>query len=279
MEGLQPTVGRSLLDNECNTRDQYSVVEQALIEKLVLLKQQDVNQQNSVRLCFIESLIHRSLEQREGVRERLLTKAQLALDAYEIVFDELTAEAATEKTAIEKTTTEKTTIDKVTTEQVSKLPLVKSSSVVLALSNLRKVLADDAVVENTVTGFGGDGSIADAVENGDTAINFAEQLTQQEQVLLNNKTQKSTHSTPLPRLKAGVAYQQFQHQQRVDHFIDSAFNETPENPGPLNPEILAIKLLRQINDLSPAYISRYVGYFETLQWLTQEIPPAPKQKK
>ena len=44
-------------------------------------------------------------------------------------------------------------------------------------------------------------------------------------------------------------------------------------------EILAIKLLRQINDVSPAYISRYVGYFETLQWLAQEIPPAPKQKK
>ena len=269
MEGLQPLADPSLVDKECSTRDQYSVVEQALIEKVVLLKQQDVNQQNSVRLCFIESLIHRSLEQREIVRERLLTKAQLALDAYEIVVDELTAEAATEKTVIEKTTT----------EQVSKLPLVKPSSVVLALSSLRKVLADDAVVENTVTGFGGDGSIADAVENGDTATNFAEQLSQQEQVLLNNKAQKSTHSTPLPRLKAGVAYQQFQHQQRVDHFIDSAFNETPENPGPLNPEILAIKLLRQINDVSPAYISRYVGYFETLQWLEQEIPPAPKQKK
>jgi len=274
MEGLQPLADPSLVDKECSTRDQYSVVEQALIEKVVLLKQQDVNQQNSVRLCFIESLIHRSLEQRESVRERLLTKAQLALDAYEMVFDELTVETATEKTTIEKTTTEKTA-----SEQVSKLSLVKPSSVVLALSSLRKVLADDAVVENTVTGFGGDGSIADAVENGDTATNFAEQLSQQEQVLLNNKAQKSTHSTPLPRLKAGVAYQQFQHQQRVDHFIDSAFNETPENPGPLNPEILAIKLLRQINDVSPAYISRYVGYFETLQWLEQEIPPAPKQKK
>ena len=274
MEGLQPLADPSLVDKECSTRDQYSVVEQALIEKVVLLKQQDVNQQNSVRLCFIESLIHRSLEQRESVRERLLTKAQLALDAYEMVFDELTVETATEKTTIEKTTTEKTA-----SEQVSKLSLVKPSSVVLALSSLRKVLADDAVVENTVTGFGGDGSIADAVENGDTATNFAEQLSQQEQVLLNNKAQKSTHSTPLPRLKAGVAYQQFQHQQRVDHFIDSAFNETPENPGPLNPEILAIKLLRQINDVSPAYISRYVGYFETLQWLAQEIPPAHKQKK
>ncbi|EGG95574.1 hypothetical protein IMCC1989_1540 [gamma proteobacterium IMCC1989] len=279
MEGLQPLVDQPLVGRECSTRDQYSVVEQALIEKLVLLKQQGVSQQNSVRLCFIESLIRRSLEQRESVRERLLTKAQLALDAYEIAFDKLTAEAATEKTATEKTTTEKTTTEKTTTEQISKLPMVKPSSVVLALSSLRKVLADDAVVENTVTGFGGDGSIADAVEKGDTAIKFAEQLSQQEQVLLNNKAQKSTRSTPLPRLKAGVAYQQFQHQQRVDQFIDSAFNETPENPGPLNPEILAIKLLRQINDLSPAYISRYVGYFETLQWLAQEIPPAPKQKK
>ncbi|MFT6222155.1 MAG: hypothetical protein ACJA0C_001563 [Candidatus Endobugula sp.] len=263
MQGLQPIVDASVASaDDPQDLAQPILVQQDLLQQVELLKQQGGSLHDPVRFRFIESLIHRSLEQRESVRDRLLKKAQLELDEYKTIFAELAAEPAIEKVSPS---------------------LNQLSSAVLALSSLRKVLADD-VIDNTVSGSGSNDVTVDTVESmagGSVAIRFAEQLIQQEQRLLNgDKTQKITRSSaPLLKLKAGVVYQQFQHQQRVDHFIDSAFNETPETPGPLNPEILTIKLLRQINDLSPAYISRYVGYFETLQRLAQEIPPAPKQKK
>jgi hypothetical protein len=260
MQGPQPIVDASF-DSADDQQDlaQPILVQQDLLQQVELFKQQGGSLHDPVRFCFIESLIHRSLEQRENVRDRLLKKAQLALDEYKSTFAALAAEPAIEKVSPS---------------------LNQLSSVVLALSSLRKVLADD-VIDNTISGSDRNDATVESMAGGILAISFAEQLIQQEQLLLSgDKTQKITRSSaPLPKLKAGVAYQQFQHQQRVDHFIDSAFNETPETPGPLNPEILAIKLLRQINDLSPTYISRYVGYFETLQWLAQEAPPAPKHKK
>jgi hypothetical protein len=262
MQGPQPIVDASVASaDDQQDLAQPILVQQDLLQQVESLKQQGGSLHDPVRFCFIESLIHRSLEHRENVRDRLLKKAQLALDEYRATFAALI------------------------TEPSGTPPQREPSSVVLALSSLRQVLAGD-VIDNTVNGSGSSGAIVDTVGNienidgNSVAISFADQLIQQEQLLLSgDKAQKNTHSTPLPRLKAGVAYQQFQHQQRVDYFIDSAFNETPETPGPLNPEILAIKLLRQINDLSPTYISRYVGYFETLQWLAQEAPTAPKQKK
>jgi hypothetical protein len=243
--------------------DQDALVH-TLMQRLDTLKQQGAEEHDPVRFRFIESLTHRALEQRESVRERLLQKVQQALDGYEATL---------------------------VVKPASQSRLNNQSSVVSELSKLRKVLANEAdenlvtsTVIGSVIGSGGDNSIVGVVEGsdgGDPAISFAEQLAQQETALLNSDKEHISirSAAPLPRLKAGIAYQQFQHQQRVDHFIDSAFNETPENPGPLNPEILAIKLLKQINDLSPTYISRYVDYFETLQWLEQEIPPALKQKK
>jgi hypothetical protein len=264
MKGPQPIVDASVASaDDQQDLAQPILVQQDLLQQVESLKQQGGSLHDPVRFCFIESMIHRSLEHRENVRDRLLKKAQLALDEYRATFAALITEPS--GTA------------------ASAPPQREPSSVVLVLSSLRQVLAGD-VIDNAVSGSGSSDTIVDTVDNtvdGRAVISFAEQLIQQEQLLLSgDKAQKNTHSTaPLPKLKAGVAYQQFQHQQRVDHFIDSAFNETPETPGPLNPEILAIKLLRQINDLSPTYISRYVGYFETLQWLAQEAPPAPKQKK
>lgn len=259
--------------------------EHPLLEQLALLKgdvadiencQQALTPHDTVRFYFIESLVSRALKQRDNVRDALLKKAQQAFDEYQTSAKPL---KSTPKPFVKTA--------------------IKSSPVVVALSHLQQALSGELADQKTNKpvaekgereGKRVEGAYAksSALADNNTEISFTEQLArqleeqqkQQKQPLVNggNTPSNTQSATPLPRLKAGLAYQQFQHQQRIDHFIDSAFNETPENPGPLNPEILAIKLLKQINDLSPTYISRYVSYFETLQWLAQEIPAAPKQK-
>ncbi len=51
--------------------------------------------------------------------------------------------------------------------------------------------------------------------------------------------------------------------------VVQAINEAPENPGPLNQHRLAIQSLSILRDLSPRYLSRFVSYTSTLQWLEQ----------
>jgi len=53
----------------------------------------------------------------------------------------------------------------------------------------------------------------------------------------------------------------------IDKIIARAINEGPDNPGPLNPQMLAIKSLTHMRDLSPSYLRRFANYIETLLWL------------
>lgn len=62
----------------------------------------------------------------------------------------------------------------------------------------------------------------------------------------------------------------------IDKAIDLAINATPKNPGPHNPQMLAIKSLSKIRNLSPQYARRFAAYIETLLWL--EISSAKLNK-
>jgi hypothetical protein len=65
----------------------------------------------------------------------------------------------------------------------------------------------------------------------------------------------------------------------VDKIIARAINEGPENPGPLNPQMLAIRSLTHLRDLSPQYLRRFTGYIETLLWLEKNSNKLAKSNK
>ena len=71
------------------------------------------------------------------------------------------------------------------------------------------------------------------------------------------------------------------HSERV---VTQAIQNRPENPGPLNPQMLAIKSLSTMRDLSPDYLNRFVSYVDTLLWLEKSevmltpAKPADKSK-
>ena len=54
------------------------------------------------------------------------------------------------------------------------------------------------------------------------------------------------------------------HSERV---VTQAIQNRPTNPGPLNPQMLAIKSLSTMRELSPDYLNRFVSYVDTLLWL------------
>ena len=65
----------------------------------------------------------------------------------------------------------------------------------------------------------------------------------------------------------------------IDAIIARAINDGPESPGPLNPQMLAIKSLTHMRDLSPSYLRRFASYTETLLWLEKAGSKLKKRKK
>lgn len=212
------------------------------LETLAALKQKGLDRYDVVAFAGIESLLNRAAAQREKVRVRVFRKAQQALDHY------IQQYKLDERMASDQTIAEDVMVDEA---RLSKSP---HNTTINALIALRQYV--DGVDVNSGA------EIADSdVSPVDTTAS-AEPVT----------------PSVLPALKSSAAYHRLQHQQRIDQFMDAALNAKPENPGPLNPETLAIRLLTQINDVSPEYISHYVTYFDTLQWLHNNAPSSKAAK-
>ena len=65
----------------------------------------------------------------------------------------------------------------------------------------------------------------------------------------------------------------------ADKLLARAIEDAPDNPGPLNPEMLAIRSLTVMREISPAYLGRFVSYIDTLLWLEQANARTRSQKK
>jgi len=64
----------------------------------------------------------------------------------------------------------------------------------------------------------------------------------------------------------------------IDKIITRAINDYPENAGPHNPHMLAIKSLMHMRDLSPQYLRRFAGYAETILWLEKNSVKLNRKK-
>ena len=55
----------------------------------------------------------------------------------------------------------------------------------------------------------------------------------------------------------------------VEKKLRKAFDQGPENAGPLNSHMLVLRSLSLMRDISPEYLSRFVSYVDSLLWLEQ----------
>jgi hypothetical protein len=54
-----------------------------------------------------------------------------------------------------------------------------------------------------------------------------------------------------------------------NRLVTRAIQDRPENPGPLNGQMLATRSLTELRRLSPEYLYRFVSYIDTMLWLQQ----------
>ena len=83
-------------------------------------------------------------------------------------------------------------------------------------------------------------------------------------------------------LQASQKMQVFQERRAIERRVEIAIQHGPDSPGPLNPQMLALKSLMAMRDLSPQYLNRYVNYLDALFWIdhvTERPEPAKPAKK
>ena len=103
---------------------------------------------------------------------------------------------------------------------------------------------------------------------------FDEFLREQEQAVALSlsdilQTHDATDDNPFGELKSSRLFRQAQLQKFADDLVEQAIADAPQDPGPLNPQMLAIRALSFMRDLSPHYLNRFVSYIDSLFWLEQ----------
>lgn len=68
-------------------------------------------------------------------------------------------------------------------------------------------------------------------------------------------------------LRALGQLRRHQWQRDIELRIHQAMDNAPEDPGPLNPRMLALRSLSAAGERSPAYLRHIVAYLDTLVWL------------
>ncbi len=115
---------------------------------------------------------------------------------------------------------------------------------------------------------------------------FDEYLQQQESNILESmvgEAEGGKAAAVAPALiRANRYLRHRQLQQSASRLVDVAIDCAPDNPGPLNPEMLSIKSLKLMRDLSPQYLNRFVAYIDSLLWIEESaealFDSKPKQK-
>jgi len=112
---------------------------------------------------------------------------------------------------------------------------------------------------------------------------FYDLLQIQEKELVNGLHGNKQGLKPIKKdLKSVRLFIESQEQLNSDKLVRQAIKEGPENPGPINPHMLAIRSLSTMQNLSPHYLKRFVSYIDTIFWLEEAgdvLKPAMPKKQ
>lgn len=109
---------------------------------------------------------------------------------------------------------------------------------------------------------------------------LASAMTEQEQAFLG---QGSSDGSPAPGIRAEpdslAPLRETLTALATARTLERERRHKPAESGPLNPQMLALRSLESMRELSPAYLARFVSYLDTLFWLEKAAagysPPKP----
>jgi len=272
--------------------------QQALQQILDQLSADGADKFDPARFGYLQALSRRAGEQREPVGQALLVKAQQALALYQTDRQAARTLAQSTLNEISQLSHESGELAETLFAQgeFKKLPplkekLLRQQAQQLSLNDLSELTRH---INDT----------AQANNDEDKQLTFDEFLQQQEQASqvnpvgaeqtnsdadTNHSTSKgaeanrssgtynsSHNNTGQIELQSMKHYREAMKYHNIDQLVNRAINEGPENPGPLNPQMLAIKSLSQMRDCSAQYSRRFATYIDTLLWLEKagnKLPP------
>ena len=96
---------------------------------------------------------------------------------------------------------------------------------------------------------------------------FSNVLRQQESDVVHSFVGTATDQRREPNVIR--LYRESWIKQNSDRLVVQSVKNGPEDPGPLNSQMLVIHSLSTMRALSPDYLNRFVSYVDTLLWLEQ----------
>jgi hypothetical protein len=240
-------------------------------KQITLMLDRGDNYLDEARFQLIQAIYDRAMKQRKAVALILLAKVQGLLESYKadllIESEKTSVLSARIKMNFPQSYTE---VDRLAKHYNVKM-LVKLEDRLIrasgegALSILIKLL---------VEGGGNDGDRE--------SLSFIELLQSQEldvvKTFSGNKTNAGEKRT---ELKTTRIFRESQEKFNAEKIVRQAIKEGPDNPGPINPHMLAIRSLSTMQSISPEYLKRFLSYIDTVFWLDQvseDLKPKTKTK-
>jgi hypothetical protein len=236
----------------------------SLEARLAQLVESGADRHDPARFCYIKSMARRCIVQRASVAQLIEKKALKALDDYCLCYTN-TRQAAAEN------------IDRISSQNPDSADRMRALfdkgdfKGVLKMAQRRhrgrgqRALA--ALTHEIVHG----GPQADENE---TPFSFDELLRGQEEEVVQalghfNNGQGAPQNGPNSELRSFHIFRKTLAKLYASELATHAIEDRPDNPGPLNGQMLATRCLSAMRKLSPSYLNRFVTYIDTLLWLQQ----------
>lgn len=215
-----------------------------------------------VRFCFIESLLRRSAEHGEPVAAGLEERALAAIDEYQAAFEQARDEAAATIARLVIRFPDNTLDAQALFEAGDFRQLRRTAYRMERSASLQSL---SALTERIISG-------EERVDDESEGDSFDDLLRQQEEDIVRSLSDSGPGHAASPRgagqeLKSVRQFRDTMAKLNAEKLVKQAVGEAPPDCGPLNPQMLAIRSLTAMSDLSPHYLSRFVSYIDTLFWL------------
>ena len=230
---------------------------EALPASLAALHASGADQFNPVRFRFIEAMARRALERDQAAAPLVAAKAWSALLQYQADF----TRAQQAATAV---------VQRVTGDYPA---AAEQAGELLGQGRFREI----TLLEHSLRRQGARqslGALVRQLDRVETATANSKQdsleatLRNQEQEAVNAViTGAAVQPGPVGELQALGQFREGMAVHAAEQLVSRELRNAPTDCGPLNPQMLAIRSLDTMRELSPRYLARFVAYIDTLFWL------------
>jgi len=241
-------------------------------EQISLIVEQGKNRFDETRFRYISSIYNRAVKQRSPVSLMLMSKVNKMLTSYQsdlsLAEEAMVGLSNRIKMSFPESSNE--------VERLGRHYNVKA----LTQLEARLTRASGAGVLSTLTNL--------LLHQGESADNqsapsFLELLQTQENECVKTYSDNETCTRPKKNeLKSTRLFRESQEAFNAEKVVRQAIKDGPNNPGPINPHMLAIRSLSTMQSLSPQYLKRFLSYIDTVFWLEQaseDLKPKTTHKR